>query len=82
MECVFGFNKGCDNPSEVSSEKRLSMLMLVVVITITVDSQIRYTADFIPEQLSSNGRVASESILTAVIFVVIQYSIKSCQATQ
>jgi len=41
MECVFEFNKGCDNFSEVSSEKRLSMLMLVVVITITADSQIR-----------------------------------------
>ena len=29
------------------------MLMLVVIVTITIDSQIGYVADFIPEQISS-----------------------------
>jgi hypothetical protein len=50
------------------------MLMLVVVIAITADSQIGYIADFIPEQLSSSSGVFV-FILIAVIFVVTQYFI-------
>ena len=32
--------------------------MLIVIIALTVDSQIGYIADFIPQQLSSNGGIA------------------------
>ena len=60
--------------SKVDPDKRLFMLMLVVVIAITADSQIGYIADFIPEQLSSSGGVFV-FILIAVIFVVTQYFI-------
>jgi hypothetical protein len=62
--------------SKVDPDKRLFMLMLVVVIAITADSQIGYIADFIPDQLSSSGGVfVSVFILIAVIFVVTQYFI-------
>jgi hypothetical protein len=60
--------------SKVGPEKRLFMLMLVVTIIITVDSEIGYIADFIPEQLSSIGGVFV-FILIAVIFVLTQYLI-------
>jgi hypothetical protein len=58
--------------SKVSPDMRLFVLMLVVVITITTDSQIGYVADFIPEQLSSSNGI-SVFILIAVIFVITQY---------
>ena len=48
--------------------------MLVVTITIIIDSEIGYVADFIPEQISSNTGVFV-FILFAVIFVVTQYLI-------
>ena len=48
--------------------------MLIVIVTITIDSQIGYIADFIPEQLSSNGGILT-FILIAVIFVITQYLI-------
>jgi hypothetical protein len=48
--------------------------MLVVTVTITIDSEIGYVADFIPEQISSNTGVFV-FILIAVIFVVTQYLI-------
>ena len=48
--------------------------MVVVIITILVDSQIGYIADFIPEQLSSSVGVAA-FIAIAIIFVVTQYFI-------
>jgi len=56
------------------SSKKLFVLMLVVVVTITVDSQIGYIADFIPEQLSSGGGIAL-LIIIAAIFVITQYLI-------
>jgi len=58
--------------SKVSPDMQLFVLMLVVVITITTDSQIGYVADFIPEQLSSSNGIFV-FILIAVIFVVTQY---------
>jgi hypothetical protein len=54
--------------------KKLFTLMLVVIVTITVDSQIGYIADFIPEQLSSNGGIAIFIVISA-IFVLTQYLI-------
>ena len=48
--------------------------MVVVITTVTVDSQIGYIADFIPEQVSSNGGVAT-FIVIAIIFAVTQYFI-------
>jgi hypothetical protein len=48
--------------------------MGVVTITLLVDSQIGYVADFIPEQLSSSTGVAG-FIGIAIIFAVTQYFI-------
>ena len=48
--------------------------MVVVIITILVDSQIGYIADFIPEQLSSSVGDAA-FIAIAIIFAVSQYFI-------
>ena len=48
--------------------------MLVITVTITIDSEIGYVADFIPEQISSNTGVFV-FILIAVIFMVTQYLI-------
>ena len=60
--------------SGFGSSKKLLVLMLVVIVTITVDSQIGYIADFIPEQLSSSGGIALFIIIPA-IFVITQYLI-------
>jgi hypothetical protein len=54
--------------------KRLFALMLIVIIALTVDSQIGYIADFIPQQLSSNGGIAI-SVALAVVFVITQHLI-------
>jgi MFS family permease len=59
---------------KLDSDKKLFTLMLIVIVTITIDSQIGYIADFIPEQVSSDAGVAT-FILMAVIFAVIQYFI-------
>ena len=48
--------------------------MVVVITAITIDSQIGYIADFIPEKVSSDAGVAT-FILMAVIFAVTQYFI-------
>ena len=48
--------------------------MLVAIVVITIDSQIGYVADFIPEQLSSNVGVFT-FVVIAVIFVITQYLI-------
>ena len=58
----------------IDRSKRLFTLMLVVIVTITVDSQIGYIADFIPEQLSSSGGIAIFIVISA-IFVITQYLI-------
>jgi hypothetical protein len=54
--------------------KKLFTLMLVVIITITIDSQIGYIADFIPEQLSSSTGI-SIFIVIAALFVISQHLI-------
>ena len=54
--------------------KRLFALMLIVIIAITADSQIGYIADFIPQQLSSNGGIAI-FVALAVVFVITQHLI-------
>ena len=48
--------------------------MVVVITAITIDSQIGYIVDFIPEKVSSDGGVAT-FIIMAVIFAVTQYFI-------
>ena len=55
-------------------DKKLLILMVVVTITIMVDSQIGYIADFIPEQISSNVGIAAFTAL-AIIFAITQYFI-------
>jgi uncharacterized membrane protein len=59
---------------ESGGDKKLFILMLVVIITTVVESQIGYIADFIPEQLSSSGGVTM-FIIFAVIFAITQYLI-------
>jgi hypothetical protein len=60
--------------SRFNPDKRLFALMLVAIVVITIDSQIGYVADFIPEQLSSNVGVFT-FVVIAVIFVITQYLI-------
>jgi hypothetical protein len=48
--------------------------MVVAIIVITIDSEIGYVADFIPEQISSRGGVFA-FIVIAAIFVITQYFI-------
>ena len=57
-----------------NSDKKLFVLMLVVIVSITIDLQIGNIADFVPEQISSNGGILT-FIIIAVMFVVIQYLI-------
>ncbi|HEY6404760.1 MAG TPA: hypothetical protein VIX38_01625 [Nitrososphaeraceae archaeon] len=54
--------------------RKLLILMIVVITTVTIDSQIGYISDFIPEQISSNLGVAA-FIAIAVIFAITQYFI-------
>jgi hypothetical protein len=54
--------------------RKLLILMGVVIVTLLVDSQIGYIADFIPEQLSSSTGIAG-FIVIAVIFAIMQYFI-------
>jgi hypothetical protein len=54
--------------------RKLLILMVVVITAITIDSQIGYIADFIPEKVSSDSGVAT-FIIMAVIFAVTQYFI-------
>ena len=60
--------------SKSNPDERLFALMLVVIVVITIDSQIGYVADFIPEQLSSNVGVFM-FVVIAAIFVITQYLI-------
>ena len=48
--------------------------MGVVIVTLLIDSQIGYIADFIPEQLSSGMGVAGFIGIT-IIFAITQYFI-------
>jgi hypothetical protein len=58
----------------LDTSKRLFVLMLVAIIVITIDSEIGYVADFIPEQISSRGGVFA-FIVIAAIFAITQYFI-------
>ena len=58
----------------LDGNKRLFMLMVVTIIVITIDSEIGYVADFIPEQISSRGGVFA-FIVIAAIFAITQYFI-------
>jgi hypothetical protein len=52
--------------------KKLLVMMSIIVVTLTVDSQIGYIADFIPVQLSSSVGIAT-FIGIWTIFAVTQY---------
>jgi hypothetical protein len=52
--------------------KKLLVMMSIIVVTLTVDSQIGYIADFIPMQLSSSVGIAT-FIGIWTIFAVTQY---------
>ena len=54
--------------------RKLLVVMVVVTITITVDSQIGFIADFIHEQISSSAGVAAFTAI-AIIFGITQYFI-------
>jgi hypothetical protein len=54
--------------------KKLLVIMAIVVVTLTVDSQIGIISDFIPEQLASNVGIAV-FIGIWTIFAVTQYYI-------
>jgi hypothetical protein len=57
-------------------DKKLLVIMSIVVVTLTIDSQIGTIADFIPEQLASNVGIAV-FIGIWTIFAVMQYYILS-----
>lgn len=54
--------------------KKFLVIMSIVIVTLTVDSQIGYIADFIPEQLASSVGIAA-FIGIWMIFTVTQYYI-------
>lgn len=54
--------------------KKLLVVMTVLVVTLMIESQIGYIADFIPEQLSSSQGIAG-FIGIWIIFTVTQYYI-------
>ena len=56
--------------------KKFLILMIIVIITIMIDSEIGIVADFIPNQLSSFLGIGVFLVL-AIIFVVSQYFILS-----
>ena len=56
--------------------KKFLILMIIVIITVTIDSQIGYVADFIPNQLSSIWGIGV-FLGVAIIFVLSQYFILS-----
>jgi hypothetical protein len=60
--------------SGFGSSKKLFVIMLVAIVTITVDSQIGYIADFIPQQLSSNSGIITFIVIVTVTLMV-QYLI-------
>ena len=51
------------------SDKKLLLLMSILVVTFVVDSQIGYIADFIPERLATNEGIAL-FIGLAVVFAI------------
>lgn len=56
-------------PKSRIGEKKLLLLMSIVVFAFLVDSQIGYIADFIPERLVTNEGIAL-FIGIAVVFAV------------
>ena len=57
--------------SKFDNKKFLS-LMIIVIITVMIDSEIGIVADFIPEQISSIWGVGT-FLGISIIFVVSQY---------
>ena len=56
-------------PTSRIGHKKLLLLMIIVVITFAIDSQIGYIADFIPDRLATNEGIAL-FIGIAVVFAV------------
>ena len=62
------------SPISGFNNKKFLILMIAVIITVLIDSEIGVVADFIPSQLSSNLGIAA-FISIAIIFAVTQYFI-------
>jgi hypothetical protein len=60
--------------SRSDPDRRLFVLMIVVIVAITIESQFGYVADFIPEQLSSSAGIFT-FISIAVICMIAQHFI-------
>ncbi|MGH9976300.1 MAG: hypothetical protein ACRD8Z_10760 [Nitrososphaeraceae archaeon] len=60
--------------SKSGPDRRLFIIMIVVIAAITIESQIGYIADFVPEQLSSNAGIFT-FISIAVICMISQHFI-------
>ena len=58
--------------SRFDVRKRLFTLMTILIIVVTVDSNIGYVTDFIPKQLSSNNGIIV-FIALSVLFIITQY---------
>ena len=56
--------------------KKFLILMIIVIITVMIDSEIGIVADFIPKQISSIWGIGA-FLGVAIIFVVSQYFILS-----
>ena len=56
-------------PSSGLGEKKLLILMSILVVTFMVDSQIGYIADFIPERLVTNEGIAL-FICIGIVFAI------------
>ncbi len=67
-------------PSSMISEKKLLILISILVVTFVVDSQIGYIADFIPERLVTNEGIAlfiGISIVFAIGGILILQYVKT-----
>jgi hypothetical protein len=60
--------------SRSDPDRRLFVIMIIVVVAITIESQLGYVADFIPKQLSSSAGIFT-FISIAVICVITQHFI-------
>ena len=58
--------------SRFDVRKRLFTLMTILIIVVTVDSNIGYVADFIHKQLSSNNGIIVFIALSG-LFIITQY---------
>jgi len=63
-------------PASKFDNNKFLILMTIMIITVTIDSQIGYIADFIPNQLSSIWGIGV-FFSKVVVFALLQYFILS-----